>query len=200
MHNAHNIFSMLADEAIFAKMQRARKKIDAEKRSTYTDYRNKANLINLKGLLQREYQYERESYSIDKRIANLICDMGFAIHDQDLDSTTQEVEVGATKFHRLVKRTNKHMIVVLYEIRNRLFMDEVDHESSLDLAKRLSPNTFLGFMKKHGLLPPNTVGDERDHEEMIKEEIDARRSPEAKEKDHEDDITCFSISIINKKN
>ena len=92
------------------------------------------------------------------------------------------------------------MIVVLYEIRNRLFMDEVDHESSMDLAKRLSPNTFLGFMKKHGLLPPNTVGDERDHEEMIKEEIDARRSPEAKEKDHEDDITCFSISIINKKN
>ena len=99
MHNAHNIFSMLADEAIFTKMQRARKIIDSEKRSTYTNYRNKANLIKLKGLLQREYIYERENYSIDKRIANLICDMGFAIHDQDLDSKTHELEVGATKFH-----------------------------------------------------------------------------------------------------
>ena len=95
-------------------------------------------------MLQREYKYERENYSIDKRIANLICDMGFAIHDQDLDSKTHELEVGATKFHRLVKRTDKHMIVVLYEIRNRLFMDEVDHESSMDLAKRTRDSTCRG--------------------------------------------------------
>ena len=53
-------------------------------------------------------------------------------------------------------------------------------------------------MKKHGLLPPNTIDDERDHEEQIKEEIEARRPKE--EADPEEDITPFSISIINKRN
>lgn len=72
------------------------------------------------------------------------------------------------------------MIVVFYEVRNRLFEDDTDFESSVDLAEKLEPNTFVGFMKKHGLVPPNTVGDERDHKEMLKDEIESRTSPEHK--------------------
>ena len=197
MHSAPNVFSMLADDEVFEKMQRANKFMESEVRSTYTDYRDKANMINLKGLLQREYQYERDTYSVDKRILNLICDMGFAIHDQDLDGV-QGVEVGATQYHRLVKRTPTHMIVVLYQIRKRIIASQGNLEDAADLAKRLNVNSFLGFMKKHGLVPPNTVGDERDHEESIKEQIEARRPKE--ETDPEEDITPFSISIINKRN
>ena len=61
-----------------------------------------------------------------------------------------------------------------------MFEDDLDFESSIDLAEKLEPNTFIGFMKKHGLVPPNTVGDERDHKEMLKDEIESRRSLEDK--------------------
>ena len=62
-------------------------------------------------LLEREYAWEKEQYKVDKRIANLLCDMGFVIADQDKDKS---------KFHRLIKQTEKHLVIVTYELRPRL--------------------------------------------------------------------------------
>ena len=50
----------------------------------------------LNACLQREYAFEVEEYKIQKKIANLICDMGFVISDNVPSS-------GLTKYHRLVK-------------------------------------------------------------------------------------------------
>ena len=127
--------------------------------------------MSLKGLLEREYFHERSEYTADKRIANLMSDMGFAIADDDKSNGVP------SKFHRLIKRTDKHMIVVTYELRDRLLGPFGPYENPSELMKSLSPNTFVSFLKKHGVLPPNTVGDEHDEETQIREEGEARKHP-----------------------
>ena len=68
-------------------------------------------VTSLKALLEREYAWEKQNYSVDKRIANLVSEMGFAVADQ---------QNGSSKFHRLIKQTDKHLVVITYEIRKRL--------------------------------------------------------------------------------
>lgn len=60
-------------------------------------------------LLEREYAWEKENYSVDKRVANLLCQMGFALADTP-----------GSKFQRLIKQTDKHLVIVTYEVRSRL--------------------------------------------------------------------------------
>ena len=67
----------------------------------------------LNSCLQRELKHEMKEYTVDKKIANLICDMGFIMSENPKES-------GRSKFHRLIKQTDKHMIVVTYKIRRRL--------------------------------------------------------------------------------
>ncbi len=40
-------------------------------------------MTSLLALLEREYAWEKEQYKVDKRIANLLSDLGFVIADQD---------------------------------------------------------------------------------------------------------------------
>ena len=47
-------------------------------------------------LLEREYAWEKENYNIDKRIVNLVSDMGFVIADSDHTAKNE-------KFQRLLK-------------------------------------------------------------------------------------------------
>ena len=72
--------------------------------------------------------------------------------------------------------------------------------NSAELTKMLQPHSFSSFLKKHGISPPNTVANEHDEEEILREEIEARKPPLADEYDHEDDISCFDISVVNRKN
>ena len=49
------------------------------------------------------------------------------------------------------------------------------------------------------MVPPNMMGREFDEEEIMKEELEARRDKRKSIMDHVDDRTNFEISIINKK-
>ena len=64
-------------------------------------------------------------------------------------------------YHRLVKQTARHMIVITYKIRRRLIKnpttardiigDEVD-------SKQVQGESFGDFLKKNGLVPPDMMG------------------------------------------
>ena len=66
-----------------------------------------------------------------------------------------------TKFNRLVKRTDKHLVLITYELRKRLIVPP-SPEDNPELISSLRPNTFGYFLKKHGLVPPNMMGTEFD--------------------------------------
>lgn len=48
------------------------------------------------------------------------------------------------------------------------------------------------------MVPPNMMGKEFDEENIMQEEIEARRNPLKDVLDNEDDHTCFEISIVNR--
>ena len=103
-----------------------------------------------------------------------------------------------SKCHRLVKRTPFHLILVTYEIKQRLVCPP-EPEENPDMILSLQQNTFGHFLKKHGMVPPNMMGREFDEDEIMKEELEARRDKRKAVMDHVDDRTNFEISIINKK-
>ena len=85
MLEAPRLYSILADDEAWNRSKQARALL-AEEYQQAVDLRKRASLVNLRALLEREYLHEKDLYSIDKRIANLISDMGFAIADQSADS------------------------------------------------------------------------------------------------------------------
>ena len=60
-------------------------------------------------LLKKEFTHEVAEYTIHKKVANLICDMGFILNE----------EPKAT-YNKLIKKTATHMIVITYIMRDRL--------------------------------------------------------------------------------
>jgi hypothetical protein len=90
----------------------------------FNPYRQETALKQLNHHLQREFNYELQSFEIDKRVANLVCDMGYLIQDTK--------DPSCNKLHRLVKRSDSHLVVVCYEIRSRL-MDPPSPEDNPDL-------------------------------------------------------------------
>ena len=79
-------------------------------------------------LLEREYAWEKENYKLDKRIVNLLSDMGFLIAESD-DSHNH-------RWQKLLKQTDQHLIVVQYEVRKRLICPpEATHDPSF--AKKI---------------------------------------------------------------
>jgi hypothetical protein len=80
------------------------------------------------------------------------------------------------KIHRLVKRTDRHLIVVSYELRVRI-IEPPTPENNPELLMRLRPHTFGHFLKKHGLVAPNMMGPEFDEENLLKEELEEKRNP-----------------------
>lgn len=89
---------------------------------------NDVALKALNALLQREYASEVKEYKIHKKIANTLCDLGFMMSENPRDS-------GLSQYHRLVKQTDRHLIVVTYKVRRRLIQApkyaKDDHEQEI---------------------------------------------------------------------
>jgi len=121
------------------------------------NFKQQSALASLRGLLQREYAFEAVKYDLDKRIVNLISDMDFLICDTESRSDSHdegEESSGHTTFHKLLKKTDKHLIVITYEVRKRLVCppNPLDDPSMID---RLSDDTFGNFLRKYNMVPPN---------------------------------------------
>jgi hypothetical protein len=154
-------------------------------------------LIGLKALnalLQREYSHEVSQYKVHKKIANMLCDMGFVLSENPPSS-------GLTRYHRIVKQTDRHMIVVTYKVRRRLIQLPVNaRDEHLHAIKEnnIEGEGFGHFLKKHGLVPPDMMG--YDEEETKKEYEEGLKDPTKHLLDDDDDETFFDIALINKKN
>jgi len=131
---------------------------------------------------------------VHKKIANLMCDLGFLVSENPRDS-------GLTNYHRIVKKTDRHMIVVTYKVRRRLIRDPINakEEYEEEIKREGVENEGFGqFLKKHGLVPPDMMG--YDEEAIKKEYKEGMKIPNQGLIDDEDDNTCFEIAIINKNN
>jgi hypothetical protein len=60
---------------------------------------NNVALTNLNALLQREYSHELRNYTVHKKMANMICDLGYLVADNPVSSSH-------SKYHRLIKQTD----------------------------------------------------------------------------------------------
>ena len=141
-------------------------------------------------LLEREYAYEKETYAVDKRVINLLSDMGFIIADQDSPPS---------KFHRLIKQTDQHLIIITYVVRKRI-INQPDYLNDPDLSKKIGSNSFGKFLKQAGLMPPDMQTKEYDEEEILKEEIEGSKPLFQDKQDHKEDKTPFQITLIDKQN
>ena len=129
-----------------------------------------------------------------KKLANLMCDLGFLVSENPRDS-------GLTNYHRIVKQTERHMIVVTYKVRRRLIRDPINakEEYGEEIKREGVENEGFGqFLKKHGLVPPDMMG--YDEEAIKKEYKEGMKVPNQALLDDEEDNTCFEIAIINKNN
>jgi hypothetical protein len=131
---------------------------------------------------------------VHKKLANLMCDLGFLVSENPRDS-------GLTNYHRIVKQTERHMIVVTYKVRRRLIRDPINakEEYGEEIKREGVENEGFGqFLKKHGLVPPDMMG--YDEEAIKKEYKEGMKVPNQALLDDEEDNTCFEIAIINKNN
>jgi hypothetical protein len=122
-------------------------------------YRAKQALKALKASLPREYEHERSNYKPLKKVANLITEMGFVISEGGVKDGAQ------SKFHRLIKQTDRHLIVVTFNLRRRLIKDPQRMQDMYDEGldpRQVEGESFGDFLKRHGLVPPDMMGyDER---------------------------------------
>ena len=121
-----------------------------------------------------------------------MCEMGFMVSENGPE---------LNQFHRLVKKTEKHMIVVTYKIKRRLIKSPVNaREEKIDeiKAQQIEGEGFGQFLKRHGLVPPDMMG--YDEEETRKEYMEGLKTPGLDLLDDEDDFTMFDIALINKNN
>lgn len=91
-----------------------------------------------------------EGYKVDKKIANLMCDMGFLMSEEPRG-----------QHQRLVKKTDRHMIVVTYKVRRRLItspLNAKDEFAKEIQQKQIEGESFGEFLKRHGLVPPDMMG------------------------------------------
>ena len=125
-------------------------------------------------LFEREYAWEKQQYKVDKRIANLLCDMGFAIADQDRDKS---------KFHRLVKQTDKHLVIVTYQLRPRLICPPDIRENPEEL-KKYQERSFSHFLREMGMATADMVGTEEEELQAMKDEMETLKDPLEHKEDH----------------
>ena len=59
--------------------------------------------------------------------------------------------------------------------------------------------TFGGFLRKHGLVPPNQTGQDYDEETIAKEGLAERRDEMKDWLDHQDDRTLFEVTVCNRR-
>lgn len=117
----------------------------------------------MKNSIQREFIHEIEEYSVNKKILNMLCDMGYIIKDW------QKRASAGVRMQSLVKKTHKHLIVINFDYRPRIIEGPEDFNKRLtdeqqDLIKKFQPLPFSKFLKKHNLLPPDFDTPEYDEE------------------------------------
>lgn len=123
-----------------------------------------------------------------------MCDMGFLLSENTKT-------IGEEKFHRLIKQTDRFMIVITFSIRRRLFeeLNTLGEKHEEDL-KQIEGESFGSFLKKHGLVPPNLMGPEHEEKQIHKDYIKAVEMPGDEQLDNERDGCRFEVAVINKDN
>ena len=76
------------------------------------------------------------------------------------------------------------MIIVTYELRPRLFVEPTNNDY-IEWYKMLNKNSFTSWLQKQGIGPENTAGNEHEEGERLREEIEARTTPDADAYDHQ---------------
>ena len=116
--------------------------------------------------------------------------MGFIVSDNSLE---------CGKYHRLIKQTPEHMIIVTYRLRSRLIMDPTNMADEYkEEAKRYEPESFFEFLKKQGMVPPDLMGMNEQTER--KEYMEKLKSPWEHLIDDEEDKTYFEVAVLNRAN
>ena len=99
----------------------------------------------------------------------------------------------------MVKRTPTHLVVVKFEVRNRI-VEVPTPEEEPEMLTAMQQNSFGKFLQKHNMVPPHMMGPEFDEENMIREELEERRDRSKQVADHEDDKAYFEITLVNVRN
>ena len=123
-----------------------------------------------------------------------MCDLGFVVSEN-------QKETGLDNYHRIIKKTDRHMIVVTYSVRRRLIRDPINAKEAYedDIKREGIENEGFGqFLKRHGLVPPDMMG--YDEDAMKRDFKEGLKNPTEGMIDDEDDNTVFDIAIINKNN
>ena len=79
----------------------------------------------MKNSIQREFIHELEEYQVNKKIINMLCDMGYVIKDWQ-----KRGSVGV-RMQSLVKKTHKHLIVINFDFRKRIIVGPEDIKKKL---------------------------------------------------------------------
>ena len=82
-----------------------------------------------------------DDYRLNKKILNMICEMGFVIKDHEPDA------ILGSKRQSLIKKSHKHLIMVNFEYRKRIIRSLDDHRKKMrdedpELLRQLEPKTF----------------------------------------------------------
>ena len=100
------------------------------------DFKNKMNKAVLDNSFLREFENELKEYSINKRILNLLTNMGYVIKEHS------GMGVRGSKHTSLVKTTHKHLISINFDYRRRIVIGPRDRqeqweEENPEMAKQL---------------------------------------------------------------
>ena len=132
---------------------------------------------------------------------NLLCDMGYVIKERDHEDSG----LRGSRTSSLVKKTAKHVIIINYDYRRRIALTPQEANKKIldqqdpEVLRKLQPEAFSSWLRRHGLLPPDYDLPEYDEEAIQKEYEEANSNPMEKYTDHEDDVTAFEICLINKQ-
>ena len=83
-----------------------------------------------------------------------------------------------------------------YEIRQRLICPP-ELKQDPTTIKKLQEKSFGTFLKEAGLVPPDMMGKEYDEEEIIREEMEARKDHLSEKLDHKEDTSNFEVSLVD---
>ena len=119
----------------------------------------------MKNSIEREFVYEIEEYKVNKRILNMLCDMGYIIKDWRKGASA------GVRMQSLVKKTNKHLIVINFDYRRRIVLGPEEQSKKLlndqnDLIDKFKPMPFSKWLRNHNMLPPDFDLPEYDEENM----------------------------------
>ena len=122
--------------------------------------------------------------------------MGYIIKDNGPSA------ILGSKRQSLIKKTPSHLILINFDYRRRILTTPQDLRDQTDPEERrkLEPEPFSKWLRRHDLLPPDFATPEYDEENIMKDYDEVMRDRVSEIYDHEDDKTGFEICVINKRN